>query len=559
MSCQMTEIKDLSSLQEKVQEAVQENLQENLQEKLPLPENASSSGMASRTQRPVVTTMSGDFDPSSVVNNIRRMMTDPLKPETLRPVVPAFVSSVRERPIRESALKPEQDQTMVTAPFKPMPLGSSQRLPTLQPIQTNPSSKLTPQMSQSRELVPYNRSLKHVLSTLVLGQWSRNSWIAIAGVVLMGGLATLFVSFSNRIHIPAPSSSALSPSVASPSGEVSASAQNNAALPSAETQPPIDWKKGVVASSGGGGATAATVQAVQAAPLEPINPLVAKKPAKDTAKVGEMGLRVGETLPETEIASPQANNTIAVRTVKVETITVKPPVESVIPRLPQPSTPAKSNTLVPPVPPALVARNDLNVPTIEAPRTEPKIAPKVDLSKTVSKIVEKPIEKPVEKVAEKKPVEAVVAPVVALTPVKAPSVAPTATPTVQSSVAPAPAIKPVAEAAKAAPVAPAVTVAVASVVAVTPPPSVFDRLVTRADSLIKQGAIADARQLLTRAAEDGHAKAAFRLAETYDARVLETWGVRGGVKGETQKARIFYQQALSGGMSEAQTRLDQLK
>jgi hypothetical protein len=560
MSCQMTEAKDLSSFVTSVPES------------LPLPENSlisvGASGALSSVQRPVVTTMSGDFDPSSVVNNIRRMMTDPLKPETLRPVVPPFMAPLRERPVREEMFQKAPEKTKPSIQFNsPLSL----------PVKTKEQTKPTPfkpeqHMSQSRELVPYNRSLKHVLSTFVRNRWGRTSGIAVAGVVLIGGLAALFVGLST--HVQSPSSTLVASSTPSTPAQTAAVAESQVTEPKV-AEPKVDWKKGVVASSGGAGASVAASNPTQAAPSESLNAQVGKKPEKENIKTGEMGLRVGETLSEPEITP--THNAYSVRTVKVETITLKPPVENPMPRLSQPiaetkGLETKNNTRI------NTARNDANVPTIEAPKTEIKMAPKVELSKTASKIIEKPaetpLEKPVQKTAEsippeKKAVEPVATPTVVPAPASTPVTSPISAPAVVSNPTPVKPIQHVGEAAK--PTTPPVTaprllapvvlapVAVASVVAVTPSPSVFDRLVTRADALIKQGAIVDARQLLSRAAEDGHAKAAFRLAETYDARILETWGVRGGVKGETQKARIYYQQALSGGMSEAQTRLEQLK
>jgi hypothetical protein len=54
--------------------------------------------------------------------------------------------------------------------------------------------------------------------------------------------------------------------------------------------------------------------------------------------------------------------------------------------------------------------------------------------------------------------------------------------------------------------------------------------------------ISGARPLLEHALERGSARAAFMLAETYDARVLRSWRTRG-----ISKARELYERAQAGG------------
>jgi hypothetical protein len=90
------------------------------------------------------------------------------------------------------------------------------------------------------------------------------------------------------------------------------------------------------------------------------------------------------------------------------------------------------------------------------------------------------------------------------------------------------------------------------------PRAELDRLVTRAQSMIGTGDIAGARLLLTRAVNGGDARAAFAIAETYDPAVLARWRVR-GIKSDPALARGFYQQALAGGIGEAQARIATLK
>ena len=84
------------------------------------------------------------------------------------------------------------------------------------------------------------------------------------------------------------------------------------------------------------------------------------------------------------------------------------------------------------------------------------------------------------------------------------------------------------------------------------------RLLARANALLRQADISAARPLLEHALEHGSARAAFMLAETYDARVLQSWQVR-GIAGDPTKAREFYQRAEAGGIEDAKDRIETLK
>lgn len=84
------------------------------------------------------------------------------------------------------------------------------------------------------------------------------------------------------------------------------------------------------------------------------------------------------------------------------------------------------------------------------------------------------------------------------------------------------------------------------------------RLATRANGLLKQGDIAGARLLLTRAASAGGAQILFALAETYDPKVLASWNVR-GIKPDADKAKALYRQASEGGLAEARDRIEALR
>jgi myosin heavy subunit len=106
-------------------------------------------------------------------------------------------------------------------------------------------------------------------------------------------------------------------------------------------------------------------------------------------------------------------------------------------------------------------------------------------------------------------------------------------------------IKPVAE--PVAPEQPAATKARA-----TPEAA---RLMARASTLLAQGNIGAARIVLERAAETGSAEASFALAETYDPRILSSWGTF-GTRGDGTKAREFYAKAIAGGIQQGKDRLN---
>jgi hypothetical protein len=84
------------------------------------------------------------------------------------------------------------------------------------------------------------------------------------------------------------------------------------------------------------------------------------------------------------------------------------------------------------------------------------------------------------------------------------------------------------------------------------------RLLARANALLRQADISGARALLAHALERGSARAAFMLAETYDARVLQSWRAR-GISGDLPKARELYERAQAGGIEDAKARIEALK
>jgi hypothetical protein len=84
------------------------------------------------------------------------------------------------------------------------------------------------------------------------------------------------------------------------------------------------------------------------------------------------------------------------------------------------------------------------------------------------------------------------------------------------------------------------------------------RLLARVNALLRQVDISGARLLLEYALERGSARAAFMLAETYDARVLRSWRAL-GVSGDLTKARELYARAQAGGIEDAKERIETLK
>ena len=78
--------------------------------------------------------------------------------------------------------------------------------------------------------------------------------------------------------------------------------------------------------------------------------------------------------------------------------------------------------------------------------------------------------------------------------------------------------------------------------------------VARAATMFHEGDVSGARLLLDRAVRGGDPAAAFALAETWDPNVLAALNVR-GVRGDKEKARTLYTQALDGGLGEARARI----
>jgi TPR repeat protein len=79
----------------------------------------------------------------------------------------------------------------------------------------------------------------------------------------------------------------------------------------------------------------------------------------------------------------------------------------------------------------------------------------------------------------------------------------------------------------------------------------------RGDALIASGDLAAARLVLRRAADAGDARAAMTLAETYDPAILEKLGVHGVVP-DLAMARDWYERAKKFGATEATQRLELL-
>jgi TPR repeat protein len=90
------------------------------------------------------------------------------------------------------------------------------------------------------------------------------------------------------------------------------------------------------------------------------------------------------------------------------------------------------------------------------------------------------------------------------------------------------------------------------------PAKTDDRLVSRGEELLRKGDVSGARLVLERALANGHARAAFLLAETFDPNMLSKLGAL-GLKGDAAKARELYTQAQTLGMVQARERLEALR
>jgi hypothetical protein len=84
-----------------------------------------------------------------------------------------------------------------------------------------------------------------------------------------------------------------------------------------------------------------------------------------------------------------------------------------------------------------------------------------------------------------------------------------------------------------------------------------ERLVKRGDAFLAQGDIAVARQYFVRAADLGHAVAAFRMAETYDANELARRNAR-GVVADAAETQRWYERARTLLLDSGGVRLSRL-
>jgi len=85
-----------------------------------------------------------------------------------------------------------------------------------------------------------------------------------------------------------------------------------------------------------------------------------------------------------------------------------------------------------------------------------------------------------------------------------------------------------------------------------------DRLVARADTLLRAGDVSGARLLLERSMESGNARAAFLLAETFDPHFLSKLGAL-GIRSDAAKARELYARARAMGITQADERMQALR
>lgn len=83
-------------------------------------------------------------------------------------------------------------------------------------------------------------------------------------------------------------------------------------------------------------------------------------------------------------------------------------------------------------------------------------------------------------------------------------------------------------------------------------------MMKQGETLLANADIAGARLVFKRAAESGDAAAAFALAETYDPIVLEKTGMKGGISGDVEVARTWYEKARALGSTAAAERIARL-
>ena len=91
-----------------------------------------------------------------------------------------------------------------------------------------------------------------------------------------------------------------------------------------------------------------------------------------------------------------------------------------------------------------------------------------------------------------------------------------------------------------------------------PPLSEPVRLVARANLLLDQGNIGDARNMLGQSGRDGQRRGLFWLAETYDPLLLSA-RKNFGTQSDIAKTRELYAKTLASGVSKAKCRLQALQ
>ena len=84
-----------------------------------------------------------------------------------------------------------------------------------------------------------------------------------------------------------------------------------------------------------------------------------------------------------------------------------------------------------------------------------------------------------------------------------------------------------------------------------------ERLISHGEQYLAQGNFVVARQYFQRAARIGHARAAFRLAETYDPNELPNFKTQ-GLNPDPTEAKRWYRAAAELGADSAQVRLARL-
>ncbi len=440
--------------------------------------------------------LSSDFDPSLMVRRIRSAMTEPLRTEPLKPYIPVY------KQVDHTHSEQQLMQTM--SPLPPLIKGN---IPDFTLAENQEHDKTEQVMSKSRDLVPTNAPVQdalnkdHPRSRLRMPLWM------IAGASAVAATIAVTILIPSLRQANTQHTSALSDQDNSDDKRVAT--KNNES----------------VSLANGAAVGGAAILATSSANASNENNQTPTKATTDTPKSGAMGQPLSAP-----IQPAQNYNEIPSRPVKTVSIPSNAAQDAPQQKLQQNNAINQQNIEKP----STFSAPAKNTEKVSALKSEPKI---INASSTPVKVQVKVVDAPIEKTLDTKKIDKV-------------TVAANEKPVDKIVVTAAIPVANVPLPNKPLPTA---------VSPVSLPTNPSDKIVTTADARIKQGAIIDARMLLLHAVEQGNGLAAFRLAETYDQRMLESWSVRGGVRGDVSKARLYYQQALDKGITQASQRLNGLK